>query len=126
MRIDRAMSLQTPLFTRPSGRPLHLFPTRGVPGGWRDPWDDDPRDALLELLLHRDVAHRHVAEGRVQLDFEAEPGEDGRWLASVISPPMLIEQRPVHWPSVNGPTAMVALDALEAEVREVLHTIGTL
>ena len=30
----------------------------------------------------------------------------------------------VMWPSTNGPTAAVALDALEAELRDLLRTMG--
>jgi hypothetical protein len=56
------------------------------------------------------------------LDVELMAGalEDGRWEAHVAAS----SQPPSMWPSVNGPTAAVALDALEAELREVLGGTG--
>jgi hypothetical protein len=45
---------------------------------------------------------------------------DGRWEAHVAA-----SSRPsAMWPSVNGPTAAVALDALEAELRAVIRGTG--
>ena len=63
------------------------------------------------------------------LVLSARPREDGRWEAHVVSsdrpaPSLAATGRPTSepalaWPSVNGPTATVALDALETELREL-------
>ena len=100
---------------------LQAFPTRGVPGGWRDPWDDDPRDPLLARLPRRGGLQRHIIAGSLELDLVAEPRTDGRWEAHVTSSFIQPDERLAPWPSVNGPAAMVALDALEAEVRDILQ-----
>jgi hypothetical protein len=93
------------------------FPTRGVSGGWRDPWDVDPYDSVLSTLRQRNDLRRQVSEANVQIELLAQARADGRWEAHVISP----KAAPAPWPSVNGPTAAVALDALEAELRELMR-----
>ncbi len=97
----------------PTERP---FPTRGVPGGWVDPWDADPLEAVVSALRERNALRRQVTEADVQVELLAQPRADGRWEAHVISR----DGTPAHWPSVNGPSSALALDALEAELRELL------
>jgi hypothetical protein len=101
----------------PSPRP---FPTRGVPDGWRDPWDADPYDAVLSALRQRNPLRRHVTEAGVQLELVAQARADGRWEAHVVAG----DETVVIWPSTNGPTPFVALDALEAELRELFGGAG--
>jgi hypothetical protein len=72
----------------------------------------------------------------VDLDVEllASALEDGRWEAHVAASRQPLPANtpadvvtigpPAMWPSVNGPTAAVALDALEAELRAVLRGTG--
>src|SRR5215212_10475431 len=95
----------------PKPRP---FPTRGVPGGWQDPWDADPLEGFVSALGQRNALRRRVSEADVQLELLAQPRTDGRWEAHVPSSDAALSR----WPSVNGPTAARALDALEAEPRE--------
>jgi hypothetical protein len=95
---------------------LRSFPTRGIPGGWHDPWDADPLEAVVSALRQRNALRRQVTEADVQVDLLAQARADGRWEAHVTSS----DGPAALWPSVNGPTATVALDALEAEVRELL------
>jgi hypothetical protein len=97
---------------------LRPFPTRGLPDGWRDPWDADPYDAVLAALRQRNALRRHVTEAGVQLELVAEARADGRWQAQVVAG----DEPAVIWPSTNGPTATVALDALEAELRELIRS----
>ena len=97
----------------PISRP---FPTRGVPGGWHDPWEADPLEAVVAAIRQRNALRRQVTEAGVQLDLAAHVRADGRWEAHVVSR----DAAPALWPSVNGPTAAIALDALEAELRELL------
>jgi hypothetical protein len=47
------MRAQTPTSYHPLGTRVSPFPTRGVPGGWHDAWDDDPLEPLLMALPHR-------------------------------------------------------------------------
>jgi hypothetical protein len=101
---------------------LRPFPTRGLPDGWRDPWDVDPYEAVLAALRQRTALRRQVIEAGVQLELVAEAWADGRWQAQVVAG----DEPTVMWPSTNGPTAAVALDALEAEVRELLRSTGAL
>ena len=111
------MSTYVPFPSRngnPSPRP---FPTRGVAGGWSDPWDDDPLAAVRPALPHYDPCRRQMTEAGVLVELLARARADGRWEAHVASNDGL----PAYWPSVNGPTAAVALDALEGEVRELLR-----
>ena len=103
----------------PNLRPL---PTRGIPDGWRDPWDADPYDAVLATLRQRNALRRRVTEAGVQLELVAQARADGRWEAQVVAG----DEQAARWPSVNGPTAIVALDALEAELRELLRGTGAL
>jgi hypothetical protein len=98
----------------PTPRP---FPTSGVPGGWHDPWDGDPLDPLLSTLRQRNALRRQVTEVDVQVELVAQARADGRWEAHVVSR----DAAAALWPSVNGPTAAIALDALEAELRELLR-----
>ena len=93
------------------------FPTRGIPGGWRDAWDADPLDPVRAVLPRRDPQRRQVTEAELHVELLAQARDDGRWEAHVAS----------GWPagpwlSVNGPTAAVALDALEAELREAIQS----
>jgi hypothetical protein len=57
-----------------------------------------------------------VTEAGVELVAEARA--DGRWQAQVVAG----DEPTVIWPSTNGPTATVALDALEAELRELIRS----
>lgn len=116
--------MRTPLLSQsilaePKPRP---FPTRGVPGGWHDPWDADPLAGVVSALRERNALRRHVTEDDVQLELLAQARTDGRWEAHVTSS----DAAPAPWPSVNGPTAALALDALEAELRELLRGTGML
>jgi hypothetical protein len=52
----------------------------------------------------------------------AQARADGGWEAHVVSS----DATPAHWPSVNGPSAAIALDALEAELRELLRCTAAL
>ena len=99
---------------------LRPFPTRGIPDGWRDPWDADPYDAVLSALRQRNALRRRVTGSGVDVELLAQARADGRWEAHVVAddPPVM------HWPSTNRATATVALDALEAELREVLGGTG--
>jgi hypothetical protein len=99
----------------PGQRP---FPTRGVPGGWRDPWEADPYDAVVSTLRQRNALRRQVTEAGVPLELVAQARADGRWQAYVVAG----DAPAVLWPSTNGPTATVALDALEAELRELIRS----
>jgi hypothetical protein len=87
-----------------------------VPGGWHDPWDDDPQEAMV-AALRQPCALRHLSEAGVQLGLVALPRADGRWEAHVVAG----NGSEAGWPSVNGPTASRALDALEAELRELIR-----
>ena len=104
----------------PSGRRVPLrrpFPTRGVPGGWHDPWDADPIEAVVSAIRERNALRRQVTEADVQVELVARVRGDSRWEAHVVSS----DESFAFWPSVNGPTATSALDALEAELRELLR-----
>ena len=111
----------------PTPRP---FPTRGVAGGWRDPWDSDPTDAMVGALSHRAAHARSVHAQGLCIALIARPRLDGRWEAHVLSwdhlspTPQLgdepFREPPQGWPSVNGPTAIVALDALETELQALV------
>src|SRR5215211_2314157 len=80
-----AMSTQLP-FQSGSREPVQRpFPTRGVPGGWHDPWDADPYDAVEAALRHRNALRRQVTEAGVQLELVASARADGRWEAYVGS-----------------------------------------
>ena len=78
----------------------------------------------------------------MQVELVAYGRRDGRWEAHVaswhwLSPPPPAAELMTHaadltsnwsaalWPSVNGPTSVLALDALEAELREVLADTRT-
>jgi hypothetical protein len=115
-------------FLAPSPRP---FPTRGVPGGWSDPWDGDPRDAAMAAPRCRADPGRCVAEAGQRVELAARGRADGRWEAHVSSweraDPGTEARAPTpgwvsaSWPSVNGPTAAAALDVLEAELRGLIR-----
>lgn len=111
------MSTQSPFQSAARQLLPQPFPARGVPGGWRDPWDGDPLEGVVGVLRQRRALRRRVNEAGVQLELAARARPDGRWDAHVTSGdgPM------TRWPSVNGPTAAVALDALEAELRELIQ-----
>ena len=111
--------MPTPLLSRSilAGPKPRAFPMRGVPGGWHDPWDADPLAGLVSGLRQRNALRRQVSEAGTQLELAAEARSDGRWEAHVISS----NGAATAWPSVNGPTSALALDALEAELRELLH-----
>ena len=112
------MSTSIPFRSGPRDPNLHPFPARGVPGGWRDPWDADPHDAVLSALRQRNALRRQVTEVSVQLELVASARADGRWEAHVVSS----DESAALWPSVNGPTAVRALDALEVELRELIRS----
>ena len=127
---DPAMRAQSP--HRPLGTSPRPFPTRGVPGGWHDAWDDDdPLQSLLVALPHRSPQRRPMIEADQHLELLAEAQQDGRWVARVTtwnhphpaSPSSDLPPgwSPATWPSVNGPTAMAALDALEVELRDLIR-----
>jgi hypothetical protein len=97
----------------PVSRP---FPTRGVAGGWHDPWDADPLEGVVATIRQRNALRRQVTEANVQIELRARARTDGRWEARVVS----ANAAAAPWPSVNGPTATRALDALEAELRDLL------
>src|SRR5829696_7224431 len=113
------MSASMPFQSGPREPIPRPFPTRGVPGGWHDPWDADPLEAVVSALRQRNALRRHVTEADVQLELVAQDRADGRWEAHVVA-----GEPAVLWPSTNGPTATVALDALEAELRELLTGVG--
>ena len=106
---------------RPGPKP-RPFPTRGVAGGWHDPWDADPLDGVVSALRQRNALRRQVTETDVQVELLAQTRTDGRWEAHVVSS----DESTARWPSVDGPTATVALDALEAELRELIRSTGAL
>lgn len=114
------MSTSIPFQPGPRDPNLRPFPTRGVPGGWHDPWDADPLEATLSALRQRNALRRQVTEANVQVELLARRRADGRWEAHVVAD----DGPAVRWPSVNGPTAAVALDALEAELRELMRSTG--
>ena len=111
------MSTSIPFQPGPRDPTLRPFPARGVPGGWHDPWDADPLAGVVSALRQRNALRRQVTEADVQLELMAQARTDGRWEAHVTSS----DAAPARWPSVNGPTAALALDALEAEVRQLLR-----
>ena len=93
---------------------------------------DDPLQSLLVALPHRSPQRRHVIEADQHLELLAETREEGRWVARVTAWKRLNPASPssdpvpggspATWPSVNGPTALVALNALEAELRDLVRT----
>jgi hypothetical protein len=113
----------------PKARPPAPFPTRGVPGGWRDPWDTEPLPRML-VLPPSEVQRRSVRDADLRIELVARAQQDGRWVASVATgevPPFAsaaaglpAQPRTSTWPSVNGSTSTVALDALEAELRDAV------
>jgi hypothetical protein len=121
-----------PLPFRPQTLLPRPFPTRGVPGGWRDAWDADPLAGLPPGRPTADYRRRSVRDPGLRAEIVAHARDDGRWVASVaareVPPPVPgpgagPTDRPTApsaaaWPSVNGPTAAAALDALEAELRD--------
>jgi hypothetical protein len=114
--------MRTPLLAQsilaePKPRP---FPTRGVPGGWHDPWDADPLEATLSVLRQRNALRRQVTEADVHVEHLAQARADGRWEAHVVS----TDGPAALWPSTNGRTVTAALDALEAELRELIGSTG--
>ncbi len=114
------MSTAPPFSSHPRDPNLRPLPTRGVPHGWRDPWDADPYDTVLSALRQRNALRRRVTEADLHLELLAQPRADGRWEAHVVSGEASLDT----WPSVNAPTASSALDALEAELRELLVGAG--
>jgi hypothetical protein len=120
--------VKKPLLPFRSGtRTPRPFPTRGVPGGWRDAWDADPLAGLPDRPT-ADVRRRSVRDAGLRAELVAHVRDDGRWVASVATRDMPTPgpgptDNPTTpwaaaWPAVNGPTAAAALDALEAEVRD--------
>ena len=71
-----------------------------------------------------------MTEANLRLVLTARVRADGRWEAHVVSvkdadAPRLTVSLPTEcatglWPSVNGPTPAVALDALEAELHALI------
>jgi hypothetical protein len=72
---------------------------------------------MVGALRQQQALRRYVGEAGVQLELVAQARADGRWEAHVVGS----GGPTARWPSVNGPTASVALDALEAELRELIH-----
>ena len=85
---------------------------------------------------------RHLTEAGMHVELVAYGRRDGRWEAHVaswqcLSPSPTAAELMICaadltsswsaalWPSVNGPTSARALDALEAELREVLADTRT-
>jgi hypothetical protein len=85
---------------------------------------------------------RCLTEAGMHVELVAYGRRDGRWEAHVASWRAMTPSRSAAdllsmaadltsresaalWPSVNGPTAAVSLDALEAELREVLADTRT-
>ncbi len=78
---------------------------------------------------------RHVVKAGLHVELVAYGQQDGFWEARVAAWSSLFPTRTagdltinwsaVQWPSVNGPTSARALDALEAELREVLANTRT-
>jgi hypothetical protein len=116
------MSTSIPFKSGPREPAARPFPTRGVPGGRLDPWDADPLEAMVSAIRQRNALRRRVTEADVQFELLAHARTDGRWEAHVVS----TDETRALWPSVNGPTAALALDALEAELRELLRGTGML
>jgi hypothetical protein len=114
------MSAPTPFPSRPQDPALRPFPARGVPGGWHDPWDGDPVEAMVATLRQQQALRRRMSEAGVQLELAAQVRTDGRWEAHVAEGDGAV----TRWPSVNGPTVSCALDALEAELRELIRESG--
>src|SRR5687767_12930063 len=114
------MSTSIPFQSGPRVPTARPFPTRGVPGGWVDPWDGDPLEAVVSALRQRNALRRQVIAAGIQLELLAQARTDGRWEAHVVSR----DGPAARWPSTNGPTVTVALDALEAELRELLSVSG--
>ena len=54
------MSSRTSPPYRPLGTTPRPFPTRGIPNGWKDPWDDDPLAVLRGALPRPGIQRRHV------------------------------------------------------------------
>ena len=79
------MSTAIPVPSHPRDPNLRPFPTRGVPDGWRDPWDADPYDAVLSALRQRNALRRQMTEAGVELELVAQARADGRWEAHVVS-----------------------------------------
>ncbi len=125
------MRAQPPTPYRTLGTSPRPFPTRGVPGGWHDAWDDDPLQPLLVVLPQHGSQRRHVIEADQHIELLAETREEDRWVARVTTWKRLNPANPssdpapgwstAMWPSVNGPTALVALNALEAELRDLIR-----
>lgn len=122
------MVKKPPLPFRPRTPTPRPFPTRGVPDRWRDAWDANP---LVGVRLGRptaDIRRRSVCDTNLRVELVAHARNDGRWVATVVAhqasgPASGSATQPASpssaaWPSVNGPTAMTALDALEAELRD--------
>jgi hypothetical protein len=116
------MSTPMPPLYRLQDPNLRPLPTRGVPDGWRDPWDADPYDAVLSALRQRNALRRQVTEAGVQLELVARARADGRWEAHVVSS----DGPAALWPSTNGPTSTLALEALEADLRELIRSTAAL
>jgi hypothetical protein len=70
---------------------------------------------VVSALRQRNDLRRQVIEADVHLELVARA--DGRWEAYVTSS----DGPSALWPSVNGPSSTLALDALEAELREMLR-----
>ena len=87
----------------------------------------------MEPTAARDTEplRRIMTEAGCFAALRVQPQEDGHWVARVVAwePPAVPADRAstplvwaaADWPTVNGPSARVALDALEAEVRDLLR-----
>lgn len=84
---------------------------------------------------------RCFIEAGMHIELVAYSRTDGRWEAHVaswraltpslptadllsIAADLTNSWSPALWPSVNGPSAVVSLDALEAELREVIGGVS--
>jgi hypothetical protein len=54
------MNRSQPSADHSRGLPPRPCPPRGGVGGWRDPWDSDPIDAVVGALPHRAAHERSV------------------------------------------------------------------
>jgi hypothetical protein len=72
---------------------------------------------MVSALRQRNALRRQVTEADVRVELLAHTRADGRWEAHVVAG----DEPVVMSTSTNGPTAAVALDALEAEVRDLLR-----
>ena len=86
--------------------------------------DDDPVAAVQVAPRRHDGLRRHLTEEGVHVELVARARANGRWEAHVASADITAGWPLARWRSVNAPSAAVALDALQAELRQMIR--GTL